>query len=117
MPLGSMTSSTEVISPFICPAVLISTMSAWTLPSTNPRTTSRFAVMSPFTCPFFPTFTSLEDLINPSNSPSIYKLQESSTSPLILAPAVTIAVFESVLPLLSATLPLLKNAMVLFSPF
>ncbi len=117
IPLDSITSSTEVISPFTCPAALISTRSACILPSTKPCTTKRFVVISPFTCPFLPTFTSLEDLINPSNSPSIYKLHESSTSPLILAPAVIIVVFESVLSPLAVMLPLLKIAMVLFSPF
>ncbi len=112
-----MTSSTEVISPFTCPAAFISTLSACILPSTSPCTTSRFVVISPLTCPFFPIFTSLEDLIKPSKSPSMYKLHESSISPLILAPAVMIAVFESVLPPLSVMSPLLKIAMVLFSPF
>ena len=113
----SITRSSESISPFTCAPAFISTLDASMLPSTLPCTISLSAVILPFTKPFLPTFTSLLDLMIPSSSPSIYRLQDSSISPFIFAPAVIIVVFESFFVVSGVLSLLLKIAMVLFSPF
>jgi len=96
IPFDSIIKSVEVISPLTRPAAFISTLLALTVPSIKPCTTKRSVYTLPFTRPFLPIFTSLEDFTEPSSSPSIYKLQERFSSPLSFAPAVIIVVFELV---------------------
>ena len=116
-PFASITNSEYETSPFICPDDFISTLEASTVPSTYPWITTLCVFIVPFIFPCFPTLTSLSETMEPSNSPSIYKLHDNSKEPSIFAPAVIMVVFESDLLLLNSLLLLLKIAMVLFAPF